>query len=150
MICIVNIEKFSKKEWKSFVKNLIDSENREFLVEQSKKYKKIDHLSMAVEDYKIKDYFFHFNLAKARIKFKERSNCMSTCKTHYTSDRRNIDTMFLCPQEKCDKIDSLSHWRMCRSYLHLRKNRNLDDDHDLMSYYQDVIKLRLNKAEKQQ
>ena len=144
---IVDIRKFSKKNWKSFVKRTIESENREHLIESSKKYKKIDYLSMSNEDYGIKDYFLKYDLSRARLKFKERSQCMTTCKVHYQSDKQNLETMFICPQTQCDSIDTLLHWRKCRSYTHLRENRNLDDDFDLLNYYQDVINLRLNDLE---
>ena len=103
---------------------------------------------MSNEEYRIKEYFLRYDLARARLKFKERSNCMTTCKVHYPSDKRNLETMFVCPQEKCNNFDTLLHWKKCRFYSHLRENRNLDNDCDLLSYYQDVISLRLSDQEK--
>ena len=142
---IVDIRIFSKKEWTSFIKRTIESENRDHLIETSKKYKKIDYLSMTNEEYEIKEYFFKYDLGRARLKFKERSKCMTTCKTHYPSDKLNLETMFLCPQQQCESIDTLLHWRKCLSYSHLRENKDLNNDFDLLSYYQAVISLRLNE-----
>ena len=129
------------------MKKIIHYENREFIIQSARKYKKIDYLSLAEEDYGTKEYLFRYDLAKARIKFKERSNCMTTCKVHYPSDRKNLESVFKCPEGECASLDTLSHWRKCQPYEHLRENRNLNDDYDLLSYYQDVISLRQRDTE---
>ena len=92
---ITNIRGFSKKDWKLFVNKAINNENREYLIESSKKYKKIDSLSLSEEEYELKEYFTNYNLKMARLKFKERSSTMSHCKTHYPSDKNNIKTFKL-------------------------------------------------------
>ena len=118
------------------------------LIEEAKKYKKIDHISLSCEEVGMKDYFLELDLARARLKFRERANCMYTCKRHYSSDKENIRSMFTCESCDGDKIDVLSHWRQCKSYEHLRHNRNLESDLDLVSFFQDVIDLRRAEAEK--
>ena len=146
---ITNIRGFSKKDWKLFINKAIDNQNREYLIESSKKYKKINYLSLSEEDYGMKEYFLKYNLNMARIKFKERSNTMSQCKMHYPSDKNNLKTLFLCP-EGCMSFDTLLHWRSCRNYSHFRENRNLNIDYDLLKYYQDVIDLRRREQENKQ
>ena len=111
------------------------------MIKTCQKYKKIDYLSLADEEYETKDYFSKYDLAKARIKFKQRSNCMTYCKMHSPSDKLNIETLFECP-EGCGFQDSIFHWRRCRAYEHLRNNKNLDNEFDLLSYYQNIINLR--------
>ena len=140
-----DVGKYSKREWKALVRNALNSENREFLIRKAQNYKKIDYLSMAAEEYGIKDYFLKFDLARARLKFRERSQCMTTCKLHFPSDKHNIETMFICPEDECLSIDSLSHWSRCIGYAHLRQSRDLSDDFHLLSYYQDIINLRRNE-----
>ena len=102
---------------------------------------------MAAEEYGIKDYFFKLDLARARLKFRVRASCVKTCKIHFPSDKQNIETMFTCPQTQCSHIDSLSHWSRCESYAHLRKSRELNDDFQLLNYYQDIINLRIRESE---
>ena len=136
-----------KKEWKNLMRKKIESANRSRLIEEAKKYKKIDYVSLSCEEYKIKDYFCNLDLAKARLKFRERAKCMRTCKRHYSSDPNNLKTMFFCQSCDTKSVDVLSHWRVCESYDHLRINRNFDSDFDLVSYYQDVIDLRRAEME---
>ena len=143
---VTDVRQFSKFQWKKFVSEKIDTDNREFLIKWSESYKKVDSLSLGVEEYESKPYFNTLNLAQARLKFRERSSCMKFCRTHASSDAGNIKALFQC--FNCPKIDVLSHWRTCQSYAKLRNNRNLDSDVDLLAYYQDIIQLRSAKVEK--
>ena len=143
---ITDVKKFSKGEWKSFVKRTIHSENRETILKNAQKYKKIDYLELAEEEYGIKEYFSELNLAEARLKFRVRAKCVKTCKMHFPSDKQNIRTMFICPENKCSFVDSLSHWSLCESYAHLRQSRDLSDDSQLLGYYQEIINLRIEES----
>ena len=115
------------------------------LLELSTPYKKIDYVSLALEEYETKSYLYNLNLAQARIKFRERSSCMKFCRTHTSSDETNIKAMFQC--FNCSKVDVLSHWRTCKSYENLRQNKNLEKDEDLMKYYQEIIQIRSSESE---
>ena len=115
------------------------------MIEWSEKYKKVDTLSIACEEYKRKDYLSKLNLAQSRLKFRERSNCMKTCRVHYSSDKENIRALFQC--HHCDKIDSFPiHWRTCESYSKFRESKCLDNDIDLINYYQQIINRSKNKT----
>ena len=142
---ISDVTMYTKREWKAFVSRAIHLENREFLIQSSKKYKKTDHLSLACEDYKIKDYFSKLNLAQARLKFRIRSGCVKFCKVQYPSDKTNLKTLFVCPEKECHSIDNIWHWRTCISYAPQRKSRNLNDESQLLAYFQDILKLRQNE-----
>ena len=123
-------------------------ENRDFLVQSSERYKKVDSLSLACEEYERKEYFNKLNLAQSRIKFRERSKCMTTCRVDYPSDPRNISAMFQCYH--CPKVDVLSHWRDCIFYAKFRESKSLENDVDLVGYYQQIINLRKSEFEKKQ
>ena len=138
---VTEVSAYSKKEWKYFIKEKIEQLNREFLVEWCQKYKKLDHLSLSIEEFGMKEYFSILSLDQARVKFRERAKCLKTCKLHYPSDWLNIKTMFKC--RHCDDVDSGDgHWKICMGYKHLREDRNLDDIFQLINYYQDVIRMR--------
>ena len=140
---VVNVLEFSKVKWKTFVSEKINSENREYLIQWSEKYKKVDSISIACEKYERKDYLNKLNLAQSRLKFRVRSNCMKTCRVHYSSDRENIRAMFKCFH--CDNIDSFPvHWRTCDVYSKFRESKCLDNDVDLLNYYQQIINLRIS------
>ena len=138
---VFEVSTFSKREWKEFVRRKIVQLNREYLIEWCQKYKKLDQLSLSIEEFGLKDYFSILSLDQARVKFRERAKCLRTCKLHYPSDWLNIKTMFKC--RHCEDIDSGDgHWKTCSGYKHLRDNKNLDDISQLISYYQEVIKMR--------
>ena len=141
---VFDVRKFSKKEWKCFVNKNIIQMNREYIIENSKHYKKIDYITMACEDFEIKGYFHDLNLEESRIKFRERSHCMTTCKTNYSNNYEYIKSMFEC--ENClDEIDNFElHWKTCRGLKHLRENKDLSDS-DLVAYYREIISLRTTK-----
>ena len=144
---IYDVKQFTKVEWKRLVTNKIKIANREHLIELAKNYKKIDSVSLSIEELEIKDYFSELDLPRARMKFRERANCLKTCKRHYSNDLYNMKTMFLCDSCDSDSVDVTSHWRLCEQYEHLRQNKNLESDLDLMSYYQEVINFRLAAQE---
>ena len=137
---------FTKESWKVFVNKKIADMNQNFILENTKRYKKLDYYSMGCEEFGIKDYFVNLRLADARLKFRERCKTMSTCKTDYPSDINHIKSLFTC--HNCEEIDSVSlHWKSCPAYSHLRENRNLDSDVDLCAYYRDIINFRNQESE---
>ena len=150
---VIDIKSFSKKEWALFVKKKLDIENREAILEISKKYKKLDHVSLALEKYEVKPYFHNLNLAQSRLKFRERSLTMNYCKLHFPSQKEFLKTAFVCSSCIDDDnegpfYDDLFHWRVCSGYAYLRISRNLDDDHQLTNYYRDIIQLRASELDK--
>ena len=144
---IVDVKDYSSKEWKELVKRKIESANRESLLESSKKYKKLEHLALALEEPNVNEYFYTLDLAGSRTKFQERAKTISTCKSHRPSDKDNLLSMF-CSFCNTKSICSLSHWRNCSGYSHLKVSRNLSLDRDLVSYYMDIIELRKAELER--
>ena len=114
--------------------------NRLFILEEIKKSKKLDYFSLASEDFELKSYFITLNLADSRLKHRERSKCMKSCRTHFPSDANNIREMFRC--SSCNEIDGLNHWKTSKCYEHLREGKNLDLDAELCEFYRGVIKQR--------
>ena len=54
-----------------------------------------------------------------------------------------IYTRELWECNECSQIDTQSHILMtCPGYQHLRVNKNFDNDHDLVKFFQQVIDLR--------
>ena len=117
--------------------------NKFCLLEMAKGLKKVDYLSVSCEEFKLKDYFSDLRLELARIKYREVSQCMKTCRSHASSDSANIRAMYQCYH--CSSQDTLSHWWVCESYRHLSINKSKDSDKDICEFYQSVIKLRLQE-----
>ena len=124
----------------------INLENRDFSIKWSEQYKKLDSLSLACEEYKRKDYFNELNLAQSRLKYRERSRTLSTCRFDYSSDQANIKALYQCFH--CSQIDiGGSHWRVCEGYSRFRMNKNLENDVDLVTYFKQIIELRKNEIQ---
>ena len=131
-----------------FFNKKIAWDTQELLIKQAKSYKKLDSLSLSCEEYKIKDYFSQMNLEDSRLNFRIRSQCVQTCKTMYSSDWNNIKSSHMCPShEGSPKLDILSHWSSCSMYSKFMKNRSLSNEQDLLGFYRDVIKYRMQEAE---
>ena len=140
---VYDVASYSKSKWRDFVKLKISEDNREHLLEQAKRYKKLDPLSLSCEEYKMKDYFSELNLKDARLKFQIRAQCVKTCRTMYPSDERNIKAQFECIF--CPKLNILSHWRKCPKFEFLRKNKTFSEEKDLLDHYHEVIKIRMEE-----
>merc|ERR1711954_285294 len=109
------------------------------------KYKKIDFLDLAAEEYKLKDYFLNMDLNQARLKFQECASMMASCISHLHNHKNFLKGGYFCSCKEEDeekKIILLFHWKECSLYTHLRKSGNLDQEADLLSYYYDIINLR--------
>ena len=122
---IIDVKRYTKSRWKKMIGEKIDSENRNFIIQWSMSYKKIDTLSLECEDYGIKDYLSKLSLADSRLKFRERSNCMKTCRMSFPSQPDNFKANFECLAKSCTEIDSLSHWYRCKVYSKIIKSQNL-------------------------
>ena len=111
---IIDVNSYSKQNWRQLVFGKTDLENRQYLINWSRKYKKIDTLSLECENYELKDYFNKLNLAESRLKFRQRSNSVYTCRTMFSSDPENIRAKYECFH--CPNLDILSHWSHCSEY----------------------------------
>ena len=136
----MDVKKFSKKKWKVFVEEKINELNREFLLEELEKYKKVDALSLSLEKFEMKQYFKDLSLENSRMKLRERSLMMNYCRSHYHNDRKNISKNYRCFH--CMEIDSLEHWRYSKCYENMRKNKDLSQDIHLVQFYLQIIELR--------
>ena len=137
---VTSVTSFTKHQWKVFVDRKILEMNRSFILEEIKKSKKLDYFSLASEDFGMKPYFLSLNLPDSRMKHRERSKCMTSCRTHFPSDQNNIREMFRCVS--CNEIDGLDHWKTSNCYKNLREGKSLDNDEELCEFYRGVIKLR--------
>ena len=75
-----DVKSFSKEKWRDYVRVKIIEMDREALEKEMYKYKKIDATSLSLEEYGIKSYFKELSLEDSRIKFRERSSTMTSCR----------------------------------------------------------------------
>ena len=84
---VTDVKRFTKVEWRKYVKEKIHQKNWAFLLEGLAKYSKIDCNEIALEEFGLKEYFKNLDLSESRLKFRIRSKCVSTCQTHYPSNK---------------------------------------------------------------
>ena len=79
-------------------------------------------------------------LEDARTKFRLRCSMLRNVKMNQKSNQIFARQLLTCDQ--CGKIDSQSHIMWCPSLLSLREGLDVDNDLDVVRYYQKVMKLR--------
>ena len=67
---------------------------------------------------------------------------------NFSSDPKNMAELWRCSSCQTN-IDTQCHILWCQAYAKLREGKSLDNDHDLVQYFQQVLnirtKLKLNK-----
>ena len=95
---------------------------------------------MALENFEMKPYLLNLKLSVARDKFRLRSQTTRTVKMNFFNDKKYSADLWRCWH--CPSMDSQSHIRVCPAYQKFREGRDLDNDLDLVNFFQQVIKLR--------
>ena len=139
-IFFVDIDSYTKYQWKRVVKKIICKLNKDELVKMSKKYKKID--------YKYDDnlearhsYLTEMKLHDARLLFKIRSQMVPLIQMNFRSDKTFTANQWTCSACKANR-DTQSHVISCVGYNKFRDGLNLDDEGDLVKYFRTIINLR--------
>ena len=129
----------SKSMWKRRVKAATKRENEEELQDNILQYSKLDEFN---DDgcSEIKEYLKNLSMAEARMKFRLRVK-MFPCRMNFPSDPKNKTELFQC--SSCSRnIDTQSHILWCEAYSKLREGKSLDNDKDIVAYFQKVLQIR--------
>ena len=79
----------------------------------------------------------------ARLHFSLRSR-MFKCKMNFLNDPKYKSDQWRC--DDCLRcVDSQSHILYCSAYQHLREGKSLKSDQDIVDYFRNVLKLRLEE-----
>ena len=138
---IVDITKYSKPQWKLLMQKNIQSLNREILLDTMKtSYKKLDHKKCTEDKFELQPYLTNLQTNQARQQFRLRSFMTKTVKMNFPSDVGFKKQLWKC--QHCPNIDTQAHIQHCPAYEHLRAGKNLDNDQDMVKYFQQVIAMR--------
>ena len=141
-IKVEELDILSKTQWKMRVKSAVENWNRLELLKQIEPYSKLDVVELSKDKNTTKPKLFSLSLSQARTKFALDSKMLKTVKSLYSSDRKNEEDRWECRQ--CTRVCSIRHLKICPYFEEERKNRNLLEDDDLISYFQEIIKIRMN------
>ena len=120
----------------------IVSKNKEDPLTLMKPYKKINIDELKNEDFELKTYMKSFPVNQALVKFRLRGRVLHTIKTHFKSDKRF--TSELWTWEGCSSsLDTPHHnLRQCASYEDLRQDLDLENEKDVIIFFQRVLQRR--------
>ena len=116
------------------------------MINRMKSYSKINYKTFDEENFELQPYMTNLQLTQARQKFRLRSFTTRLVKMNFPSDKGFTSDLWSCWH--CPSIDTQDHIMNCPAYKDLRKDKNLSNDRDLISYFQDVIKLREKMMDK--
>ena len=91
----------------------------------------------------MKDYVKSMKLRDARTLFRIRSG-MINVKMNMKNNLKYSMDLWRC--DDCRSMDSQSHIIWCPAYAELREGKDISCDRDLVTYYQQVLKLREDNA----
>ena len=132
--------KFSKAVWKKRVREAIKCKFEEELKSLMSNYSKLKSSPLMNENWETQSYIENMRLEDARTNFRLRCSMLRTVKMNQKSNAVFARQLWACNQ--CGKIDSQSHIMWCPALASLREGLNIDNDLDVVHYYQKVISLR--------
>ena len=149
---IRNVEMYTKKQFRIFMRKKLSQKNKEDLFSQGKNYKKID-LGNYEGDLKMKEYMKNLNLSAGRMIFRKNSFLIKTVMMNYKSEKRFKSLKYIC--QECLKMNPpVSHLdnqeallSTCQGNADLRADLDLDDNNQLALYLRRVIDRRTQRME---
>ena len=103
----------------------------------------LKNLNVPSENLRLHDYIKNMSLRNARTNFRIRSHMIDT-KFNRKSDKKCEAELWRC--DDCKSPDLQSHIIWCPTFAPLREGRNLKNDNDLVSYFQEVLRIRSNSC----
>ena len=130
---------FSKFTWKAKVKKAINEHYQNDIKQKIKKSSKLKDGPINDEKFELQGYIRNMTLNDARTNFKLRSN---TFKAKMNQKSNPIYSAKLWKCGECQNLDTQSHIMWCPGYAPLREGLDIDNDVDVVHYFQQVFKLR--------
>ena len=134
-----NVSKsMTKIAWKRIVNKAISDYEEAKLRKIIQTKSKLKDGEMSRESFEMKDYVSKLNLSSARLKFQMRSQMLDI---KFNFSAKYEKELWLC-DSCCSSIETQSHLLFCPAYSTLREGKNLSDDEHLLTYIQNVMKIR--------
>ena len=134
---------YSKECWNKLVKKAVRKKSEKSIKNEFAKSSKLEKLNVSSENLKLHDYVSNMSLRNARTNFRIRSHMIDT-KYNKKSYKKNAAEIWRC--DDCRSLDSQSHIIWCPAFAPLREGKDLKNDNDLVSYFQEVLKIRSNSC----
>ena len=134
----------SKQSWKKMIKDKIRDENKRLLLVKFANYKKMNISDVENEESSMKSYMRMMNLQECRTKFALRTKQLRSIKMNQSSNNEFSDKLWSC--DNCLEegrgiiIENQIHTLICPSYATLREGIDLNNDLEVVRYFQAVLK----------
>ena len=142
------MEDYTQFEWKNLVKTKMYKLNRNDILNQMKPLKKIIYKEHISEKFQLQPYMTNLNIAEARLKFKLKTKMTPTVRMNFQSDAGFTSNLWACPGCSAQKVegrrDTQAHILTCVGYAQFREMKDLSNDKDLIQYFSQVIKQRMD------
>ena len=139
------------------MKDYINNLNRNQLLEDSKRYKKVNYESLVNEDFKRKPYFSQLKLAEIRDRFRISSKMVEGIKANFPSKFRKSGESLKCTSCKNvlqsnhslnntteENLESQSHFlEICPVFSDLRSQYDTNSDTGMVGFFKAVILRRV-------
>ena len=150
---ITDMSSFTKLQWKKLVKSKIRECNKSDILKHTKSqgYKKLNYEEMENDSFRVKPYFSSLYSTDARLRFKIDCGMTPTIKMNFQSDQQHVRDLWTCPgcSEPGDVMgsrDTQRHVMVCPGYQEFREDKDLSQDKDIVDYFKQVIKHRLDNV----
>ena len=143
------LRQMSKYQWKKEVRRFIEQKNEKELLQDIKKYKKLDHGEFEKEKFARKDYFHNLDLEGVRTRFRISSKMVPTIRKNFSRKyRQQTLTCPACSSLQGEKyLDTQEHvLTVCSAYSDLRNELNLGEDKDLVTFFKSVLERRIDEG----
>ena len=136
---------------KKIVRKKIESIQKEELIEDMKKYKKIDHRSYKEREFKMSDFLTTLSLKDMRVRVQSELYMIPTIRKNFKNHRRYKEEKYRCPD--CASIgildvsDSQEHvlTSSCPANSDLKAGRDFSREKDICDFFHDLIKRRIER-----
>ena len=157
----INPVSVSKRVWKKKVYNYINTLNREQLLSNIKKYKKLNYNDFCQEKFERKEYFYIHKLEDVRALVRISSRMLETVRGDFPNKyrKKSLVCPSCCPEVnqptnkqsdegKTGPIDTLEHIQFnCEAFNELRAQYDLSDDLQLIQFFKSVDEHRKERGE---
>ena len=133
--------RFSKLKWKALVKKAIHDYYEMEVQLKIQNFSKLKDGPIQNESFEMQEYLKTMTLTDARMNFRLRSKT-SNVKMNQKSNPAYAAKLWKC--HECLNLDSQSHIMWCPGYAPLREGLDINNDLDVIHYFQQVFKLREN------
>ena len=135
----------SKDTWKKKVRMAVNKKFKENIIDEMKKYKKINHEGKADDEFELKTYFKYMKLEDARMRFSIECQMVPFIKFNFMNEKAYAETCWSC--DFCLKKgfynpDSMRHVLVCDQYNFLRNTLDITEEIGQVKYFISIVKLR--------